>query len=83
MQTVKVTLRSDYLEDVLLYALEQVKSSGGEINPLTDCSDAATVLQDMIKAVTYARGVGHSELMLLPLPSYYKPVEAYDVTKLR
>jgi len=33
MQTVNVTLRSDLLEAVINYALEQVENSGGEINP--------------------------------------------------
>jgi hypothetical protein len=34
LTTVETTLRSDHLEAIINYALQQAKDSGGEINPL-------------------------------------------------
>lgn len=65
MKKLEVTLRSDHLEAIINYALEQVVSSGGEINPLawgdnenaigerlTDDDDAALLHADVLIALT-------------------------------
>lgn len=104
MKKLEVMLRSDHLEAVISFAIQQYALSTS--NPLEagdneNCigpeylgdnpsaqehmdatDDVFCALEAMLLAVKAAKGQHHCDLMLLPLPTHYSPVVAYDPTDL-